>query len=202
MSKALDTLEARLGYWRDKGALERVPSPWQIKAGWFAMLPVTLSESNREREQSRKTLMGQVPIRVPLQILFNPRQVLVDTGLHQTKEQLIKHVVSVFHEPAFLGYDLQLLESFPGGLDLLAERASDIVAGKGLWSGYLKKLTGGNDYHARLVQLADDASHGRYPDPLDIDPRFASLTGFAKFCLTLPDWPAEKGFYGFDFSRW
>lgn len=190
----------RVGFFVKHGYLDQVPTPWQLKVGWLAMLPVTLSESDRERERSRNTLMGQVPVRVPLQILYNPRQLVTDTGISQRPEQIVRHLLSVYHEDAFLGYDLQLLHSHPGGLELLRDEAAKVVEGRTGWAPYLRKLVSWPEYHARLVELAEAAQRFEYPDPLDIDPRFASLVGFAKFCCSMPNWP-EKGFYGFDLQR-
>ncbi|MCP3139467.1 hypothetical protein [Pyxidicoccus xibeiensis] len=198
-------LQERFGFFVKHGHLDRVPSSWQVRVGGMAMLPVTLSESERERARSRTTLMGQVPIRVPLQILYNPRQLIADSGLTQRPASIVRHVVSVYHEDAFLGYDLQLLQSHPGGLALLREEAAKVVEGRTRWAPYLRKLVAWPGYHARLVDLAEAAGRFEYPDPLDVDPRFASLVGFAKFCLSMPDWP-ERGFYSFDFDtlleRW
>ncbi len=190
----------RLGPFLRRGELTKLPSPWQVKVGWFAMLPVTLSESDRERERSRNTLMGQVPIRVPLQILYNPRQLLTDTGISQRADQIVRHLLSVYHEDAFLGYDLQLLQSHEGGLALLRDEARKVVDGATPWAGYLRRLVSWPEYHARLIALSEDAEQSRYPDPLDVDPRFASLVGFARYCLTFPDWP-EAGFYGLELKR-
>ncbi len=190
----------RLGFFQQRGELETLPTPWQVKVGWMAMLPVTLSESTRERERSRTTLMGQVPIRVPLQLLYNPRQLITDTGLTQRADQIVRHVLSVYHEDAFLGYDLQLLQTHDGGLELLRDEAAKVAGGSARWAGYLRKLVSWPGYHAGLVRLAEGALGGALPDPLDVDPRFASLVGFARFCCTLPNWPA-RGFYGFDLHR-
>ena len=193
-------IQDRIGFFVKHGYTDRLPSPWQIKVGCLAMLPVTLSESERERERSRSTLMGQVPIRVPLQILYNPRQILPDTGLTHRPEQLVRHVLSVYHEDAFLGYDLQLLQSHPRGLALLREEAAKVVEGKTLWAPYLRQLVGWPGYHEELIRLADAAERFEYPDPLDVDPRFASLVGFSEFCCSMPDWP-ERGFYDFELKR-
>ncbi len=193
-----DHIRARLGAFVARGELDRLPTPWQLKVGWLAMLPVTLSETERERRESRRTLMGQVPIRVPLQILYNPRQLVVDTGITQRKEHVVRHLLSVFHEDAFLGYDLQLLGTHEGGLALLEAEADRVVRGETRWAPYLTRLVGGAGYHARLAELARAAARSEYPDPLDVDPRFASLLGFARYCCSFPNWP-NAGFYGFDF---
>ncbi len=192
--------QERLAFFVERGMLERAPSSWQLAVGFVAMLPVTLSESERERGRSRRTLMGQVPVRVPLQVLYCPRQLLTDTGLSQRPQQIVRHLLSVYHEDAFLGYDLQLLQSHESGLALLRREASAVAEGATRWAPYLKRLVGWPGYHARLIELAEDAERSIYPDPLDLDPRFASLVGFARFCATMPDWPS-RDFYGFDFSR-
>lgn len=197
---SMTPLQERLGFFVRHGSLQRIPTPWQVKVGWAAMLPVTLSESDRERERSRRTFLGQVPIRAPLQVLYSPRQLLVDTGISGQPRHIVRHLLSVYHEDAFLGYDLQLLQSHPDGLALLREEALKVVEGRTRWAPLLRELVGWPGYHARLVELARDAEHFRYPDPLDVDPRFATLVGFARFCDTLPAWPARE-FYGFDLER-
>ena len=193
-------IEARMGFFAQHGLLDRLPSPWQVKVGWMAMLPVVLSESDRERDQSRRTWMGQVPVRVPLQLLYSPRQLFADTGLTLKPDQLIRHMLSVYHEDAFLGYDLQLLHSHPDGLAMLRDEAARVISGGTLWAPFLTRLVGGPGYHEGLIRLADAAERFEYPDTLDLDPRFVSLVGFARFCCTLPDWPSRE-FYGFDADR-
>jgi hypothetical protein len=188
---------ARIDFFVQRGALARAPSAWQVRVGWLVGLPVYLSESERERRASRRTWLGQVPVRAPLQVLYSPRHLLLATGLSLPSRAIVRHLVSVYHEDAFLGYDLQLLHSAPGGLDLLEAEATRVVTGANRLAPVLRRLVGGDGYHARLVAHAAAARDSVYPDPLDIDPRFASLVGFLQFCGDLPDWPA-RGFYGFD----
>ncbi len=185
----MSALDDRLGFFVRHGMLARVPSRWQVSVGWLAMLPITLSESERERARSRRTWMGQIPRRALFQVLYEPRQLWVDTGLRQRPEQIVRHLLSVYHEDAFLGYDLQLLQSHPDGLARLREEARRVASGRTRWAGYLEAVTSWPGYHARLAELAEEAEAFRYPDPLDLDPRFASLVGFASWCATLPDWP-------------
>ena len=195
-----EAIEASVGFFVKNGLLAKVPSPWQVRVGWMAMLPITLSESARERERSRRTWLGQVPVRVPLQVLYNPRQLIADTGIANEPRQIVRHVISVYHEDAFLGYDLQLLQSHPGGLALLRREAERVVNGETRWAPLLSRLVGWPGYHEGLIALADRAERFEYPDPLDLDRRFASLVGFAELCASMPDWPARE-FYGFDLDR-
>lgn len=200
MSRLARAIADRMGFFMRHGHLDRLPSPWQVKVGWKVMLPITLSESMRERERSRQTWLGQVPIRVPLQILYYPQQVFVDTGLTRSPSQMVRHLLCVYHEDACLGYDLQLLQSHPGGLALLVREARRVVTGQTLWAPMLTRVVGWPEYHHRLIDLAGAAEKFEYPDPLDLDPRFVTLVSFARFCCSLPDWP-DREFYGFDLAR-
>jgi len=198
--RAEDHIRARIGFFVDRGATSGIPSTWQLKVGWMAMLPITLSESERERRRSRRTWMGQIPIRVPLQLLYNPHQLAADTGITRSAAHIVRHLLSVYHEDAFLGYDLQLLRSHPDGLALLRREAQKVVDGRTAWAPYLRRLVGWPEYHQRLIELAEAAERDDYPDPLDLDTRFVSLVGFAEFCCTMPDWP-DRSFYGFDLDK-
>jgi hypothetical protein len=193
-------IEARLGFFVRHGLLEDLPSAWQVRVGKIAMLPITLSESERERARSRRTWAGQIPLRVPLQLLYSPKQVFADTGLSLAPRDIVRHLLCVYHEDAFLAYDLQLLHSHPDGLELLQRRAQAVLDGRTRWAPLLREVVGGPGYHARLIELAAAAREFEYPDPLDLDGRFCSLVGFAQFCRTLPDWPGRE-FYGFDLDR-
>lgn len=190
-------IDARLGWFVRAGRLERVPSAWQLRIGTTVMLPITLSESERERARSRNTFAGQVPIRVPLQLLYSPRQLLSTSGIELRARDIVRHLLCVYHEDAFLGYDLQLLESHDGGLELLESEAMRVVEGRSRISRILQRVVGWPGYHAGLVELATRARAGEYPDPLDLDPRFCTLLGFARFCGSLPDWPSRE-FYWFE----
>jgi hypothetical protein len=189
-------IDARLGFFVRAGRLERVPSPWQVRIGTAVMLPITLSESERERARSRSTFAGQVPIRVPLQLLYSPRQLLTTNGLELRARDIVRHLLCVYHEDAFLGYDLQLLESHAGGLELLEREAARVVEGRNRVGALLERVVGWPGYHAGLVESAARARMGELPDPLDLDPRFCTLLGFARFCCSLPDWPGRE-FYWF-----
>jgi hypothetical protein len=193
-------IDARLGWFVRAGRLERLPSPWQLRIGTTVMLPITLSESERERSRSRSTFAGQVPIRVPLQLLYSPRQLLSTSGIELRARDIVRHLLCVYHEDAFLGYDLQLLESHDGGLELLESEANQVVEGRNRISSILQRVVGWPGYHAGLVELAARARAGEYPDPLDLDPRFCTLLGFAQFCCSLPDWP-DREFYWFERRR-
>jgi hypothetical protein len=187
----------RLQFFVDQGLLDAVPTSWQIAAGTIVMLPVVLGETPRGRAMSRRTILGQIPLRAPLQMFYCPPQAVVGSGLTASRETVVRHVLSVYHEDGMLTYDLQLVQSHPGGLDDLERRARAVVAGRGLLSRFLTSLVGGPGYHARVVELCVAARRFEYAVSPSLDARFATLTGFANFCRTLPTFPGLS-FYGLD----
>ena len=191
---------ARLQFFVDRGMLRAIPSRWQLRAGCVVMLPFVLNETEVERRTNRRTLLGQVPLRVPLQILFSPAQAIVGTGLDERCDAIVRHLLSSFHDDAVITYDLQLLQTHPNGLQRLAEAAESVATGRHLLAWPLTQMVGGPGYHAHLIELAAAACEYRYPQEC-ADPRFSSLVGFAEYCLTLPDWPGD-GFYGFDWATY
>ena len=193
-------IEARLGWFARQGLLDGLPSPWQLRVGAAVMLPITFGESERERQRSRASWAGQIPLRVPVQLLYGPRQLLSATGLELRARDIVRHLLCVYHEDAFLGFDLQLLASHAGGLELLAHEAAAVASGRNRLAPLLARVVPVPGYHERLVTLAARARDFDYPAPLDLDPRFCSLLGFARFCSSLPDWP-EREFYGFDLDK-
>ena len=152
-------IEDRLGFFRKNGYLDDLPTSWQVRVGTLAMLPVSLSESERERERSRQTWLGQVPIRVPLQVAYCPAQFFADSGLTMKPQYIVKHLLSVYHEDAFIGYDLQLLHSHRGGLELLQKEAQRVVQGENRYATILRRLVGYPTYHEGLIELATKAQH-------------------------------------------
>lgn len=185
----------RIAHWVERGAVPRAPSRWQIAVGWLAQMPFYLGETELERAASRRTALGQVPVRVPLQAAYAPGQVWLGTGLAERGDTIVRHLLSVFHEDGLLAYDLQLLAADPKALEDLARRADRVATGDDRWSRLLVPLVGGAGYHERLARRARESAAGCFPAG-DCDPRFASLVGFLRFCLELPAWPPPS-FYGF-----
>jgi hypothetical protein len=188
----------RLRFFVDNDLLPEVPSTWQIVAGSVASLPVVLGETAGGRANSRRTLLGQIPLRVPLQTLFAPGQAFSVHGLLCSESTVRRHILSVFHEDEMVVYDLQLLQTFPGGLDRLEAEARETATSRSLRARLLRNVVGGAGYHARVAALCEPARSLHYP-ACSIDPRFGSLVGFMRYCLTMPDWP-DPSFYGFDWQ--
>ncbi len=174
--------EPRFEFFVTQGLLRAVPTAKQVFAATVEMLPFAFNETPVERRANRRTLLGHIPLRVPLQLLYCPEQAVVWNGLLCTPRTLVKHLLSAFHEDGVLAYDLQLLQSHPGGLELLAARAAEVARGRHPLSRVLSGIAGG--YHAHLAEQAERAERFEYP--VDLHPHFSSLVGFGRYCLTLP----------------
>jgi hypothetical protein len=140
------------------------------------------NETPVEFAANRKSVWGRIPFRVPVQLFYCPQQAVVWNGLLATPRTLVKHLLSSFHEDGVIAYDLQLLQSHPGGLSLLAAEATAVASGQHRWSKVLSAIAGG--YHAHLAELAGRAQ--RFDCPEDLHPSFSSFLGFARYCLELP----------------
>jgi hypothetical protein len=180
---------SRAAVWRPRfeffvaqGLLEAIPDARQLAAGTVAMFSFAFNETPVERAANRKSRWGYIPLRVPLQLLYCPQQAIVWNGLMASSRTLVRHLLSSFHEDGVIAYDLQLIQSHAGGLAQLQEAASGVAAGTHRFARMLAAIAGG--YHAHLADLARAAQRFEYP--ADLDPRFSSLLGFARYCAALP----------------
>jgi hypothetical protein len=177
-----DGWEARFGFFVEHGLLEAVPHPRQVRAATLEMLPFAFNETPIEHAANRRSLWGSIPLRVPLQLFYCPQQAIVWNGLLATPHTLVKHLLSSFHEDGVIAYDLQLLQSHPGGLELLERAAEEVASGEDPLAPMLSAIAGG--YHAHLAGLARAARRFEYPR--DLHPHFSSLIAFGKHSLQLP----------------
>jgi hypothetical protein len=171
----------RFEFFVRRGLLPSVPEPKQVIDGTIAMMSFAFNETPIEFAANRKSAWGRIPLRVPLQLIYCPQQAVVWNGLLATPRTLVKHLCSSFHEDGVIAYDLQLLQSHEGGLELLALEASRVASGTHRWSRMLSAIAGG--YHAHLAELARSAQRFEYP--ADLHPSFSSLVGFGRYCLGL-----------------
>jgi hypothetical protein len=143
------------------------------------MLPFAANETPIEYAANRKSVLGHLPLRLPLQLAYCPQQFVVWNGLRQRPQSLVKHLLSAFHEDGVIAYDLQLIQSH-GALRDLERAADDVAARRRPFSGMLAAIAG--DYHAHLAELARRAA--RFDYPCGIHPHFSSFVAFGRFALT------------------
>jgi hypothetical protein len=182
LAPSADRWRARFEPFLARGLIPAAPDSRQVFLGTRDMLSFAFNETPVEHAANRKSVWGTLPLRVPLQLLYCPQQAVVWNGLSATPRTLVKHLLSSFHEDGVISYDLQLLQSHEGGLEALERAAEDVASRRHAFGWMLRAIAGG--YHEHLAELARAARRFEYPE--DLDPRFSSLLGFARYCLELP----------------
>jgi hypothetical protein len=84
-----------------------------------------------------------------LRFLDDPASVIDPTGFNSTRDAIIGHVLQVVH--ANPHYDLQLLDSFEGGLDEMERQTEAVIAGTHPRTESIRAIVEDPDYHERLL---------------------------------------------------
>ncbi len=84
-----------------------------------------------------------------LRFLDDPTSLTDPTGFNSTRDTIIGHVLQVVH--ANPDYDLQLLASFPDGLQAMEDQILQILAGTHPRTASLQATVEDSTYHARLL---------------------------------------------------
>ncbi|PCC70422.1 hypothetical protein SAMN02745121_06670 [Nannocystis exedens] len=133
-----------------------------------------------------------------LRALEDPASMIDPLGLHSARDTVIHHLLQVVH--ANPDYDLQLLESFPDGLDRLEAELEALRAGTHARAAELAATVEDADYHPRLLArlrafrrrvatplLCDEVlSDPRY---MQLERVFGDLTSTMRYFSRLPATP-------------
>lgn len=133
-----------------------------------------------------------------LRALEDPASMIDPTGLHSARDTIVHHLLQVVH--ANPDYDLQLLESFPDGLDELAAELEALLAGTHARAAEVAATVEDPAYHARLLArlrafrlrvasplLCDEVlTDARY---MELERVFGDLTSTMRYFSRLPATP-------------
>jgi len=195
-------LHERLRVFRDAGLLARVPSWWQIQQGSTEMTLYVVSDDATAEEAYLGAPFGHPLARQPLIL----SQVGLDhfrtgSALDVRLASLVAHL-QLTHHRGMPVFDLQAVQTHPGGLELLRRELEDMRAGTSV-RGRLRRglaaliLARPDAYLARF--LGDDgwiarAARFDYPTAQEegssMPPEFWSLTSFLAYCADT--YPAER----------
>lgn len=84
-----------------------------------------------------------------LRLLDDPASVIDPTGFNSARDVIIGHVMQVVH--ANPHYDLQLLDTFPDGLDEMEQQVRDVLSGSHPRVESIRAIVEDPDYHRRLL---------------------------------------------------
>jgi len=187
-------LAQRLQVFQEAGLIDTIPTEWQLFLGQIEMAPYVVMPDAGDDGRYAGAPLGHPLLRTP--VVFSQigwEHLRVGHGLHSSLVALLLHVAYVFHE-GMPSFDLQLVQTHPGGLKALR--------------GFLSDLDGSDDaffrHHRRLIDLVvpnateyrkafvvpggfiDRAEAFAYPTGHDVAeflrPEFTDLCRFVSYC--------------------
>jgi hypothetical protein len=185
-------LNQRLQPFRDAGLLHTLPTPAQVLQGELEMMLFVISTDVTEEALYAGAPLSHPVLRQPLLACrIGLDHFRIGTGLGAAAISVVRHLLLTIHQDMPV-WDLQVLQTHPGGLALLrdgiaAARSGEDRATRRLMAlicpdpeGYLSRFLGPDGWIARAERL-DYA-----PPPASLPPEFASLTAFMAHCTAHP----------------
>jgi hypothetical protein len=132
---------------QQEGRIAEIPSDWQIIQASYVMMTEFIIPSNDEFYEHYSKNMYWLQF---LRFLDEPSVFMDPAGLAIPSDVLIRHLLHVVHTSA--GYDVELLETFPGALQELELQLELLVEGRHLEQEALEALLEREDYPQRLLE--------------------------------------------------
>ncbi|MGE0327676.1 MAG: hypothetical protein AB7S68_35520 [Polyangiaceae bacterium] len=197
--------KVRLRVFIERGMVPKLPTTWQLWQGQLEMAPYVLAPDAGDNARYAGAPLGHPLLRTPV-VLANVGldHFRVGHGLHARPESLYRHLNFVFHEgmPAF---DLQLVQSVPGGLAALRRYTQAIEDGSTRQARRQRRwidrvLPKASEYRQKFLAPGgwiDQAEAFDYPTEKDVAgflrPEFTDLVRFVNHCANAyPASPLEQ----------
>jgi hypothetical protein len=183
----------------DAGLLHSVPTRVQLLQAELEMMPYVLSTDATSEGGYRDHLWSHPLVRQPLIFRHVGRDHLrTGSALAAKLESICAHLIVTFHQgmPVF---DLQVIQTHPGGLDRLREAIDDTLSRRTELGRRRRRLASTllADPEAYLAQFLGDggfiarAARFDYPGPdvegSEFPPEFYSLVHLLDYATTFPD---------------
>lgn len=136
----------RLQRLKDLGWIDEIPTRLQRMVGAIDMLRFFIVPCAAQYYRSKGINFG---FHTLLRFLDDPSSLIDPTGFNSDRDTIIGHVLQVVHANPL--YDLQLLESFPDGLDEMEAQLLQILDGSHPRAASLLATVEDPDYHRRLL---------------------------------------------------
>ncbi len=194
----------RLGVFVDAGLIPQVPTRFQLLQGQLEMAPFVLLPDEGDAERYAGAPLGHPLLRTPLVFWeIGVDHMRIGHGLHAAAESLYRHLMFVWHE-GMPAYDLQLIQTVPGGLETFRRYVQDIDSGATPERARQRKridliIPQASDYRRRFLEPGgwiDQAVALDYPGEEEVAsflrPEFMSLIRFSNYCAsTFPRQPLD-----------
>ena len=142
--------KGRLQRLQQEGRIAEIPSDWQIVQASYVMMTEFIIPSNDEFYEHYSKNMYWLQF---LRFLDEPSVFMDPAGLAIPSDVLIRHLLHVVHTSA--GYDVELLETYPGALDELERQLKLLTEGSHPEQEALEALLEREDYPKRLLEALE-----------------------------------------------
>lgn len=183
----------RLERLQQLGHIERIPTRIQRFVGSADMLRFWISPNAADYYRSRGIGYGLHQV---LRILDDPLSMTDPLGFLSERDVIVGHLMQVVHANPV--YDLQLLESYDGGIDALVAQLEQMVAGEHPRQESIGAIVEEADYHERLLDYTRRWREDPGTEPMQrenvlrsahwsaLDATFGSLPTAIGYMCTLP----------------
>jgi len=168
--------------------IDRVPTKWQIFQGSVEMLQYVVIPDSDDGRRYAGAPLGHPILRTPFLVGYTlGGHFNVGSGLRASERSLQKHLLAVYHfgQPV---YDLQLVQTFPDGLERLRRKFSDVHAARTRLSKFERAFVGSivpawDDYCEAILGHIERADRFEYDQaPAWARKEFWSLSDFMNHC--------------------
>ncbi|MEO7093405.1 MAG: hypothetical protein ABI175_09150, partial [Polyangiales bacterium] len=142
-----DDLDERLRRLQQLGHIDRIPTRAQLVVGAIDMLRFWIVPASEEYYAQMGINFGFHQL---LRFLDDPASLVDPTGFLSRSDVIIGHLMQVVH--ANPRYDLQLLESYDGGLEALENEVVAMIDGTHPRAGSISAIVEDAGYHQRLLE--------------------------------------------------
>lgn len=168
-------VQPRLQRLKELGWIDEIPTRLQRIVGALDMLRFFIVPCAEDYYKSKGI---NFYFHTLLRFLDDPASVIDPTGFNSSRDTIIGHVLQVVH--ANPDYDLQLLESFPDGLDAMEAQVRQLLAGTHPRTASIRATVEDPEYHARLLEhvcrfRARDRRESLVRENILSDSQFAAL---------------------------
>jgi hypothetical protein len=192
-------MHTRLAPFLDAGLLGGVPTRWQVFQAELEMWGWVISTDVTDESRYSSGVMGHPVARQP----FIFREVGLDhlrigTGLGCALESIVTHLHLTWHS-GMPAWDLQVIQTHPGGLDHLRARTEELLTGESPRARRHTRLAGRiladpRDYWQRFEGWIQRAEAMDYPSAASLGSampeEFHALVPFMQHASTLPVSPS------------
>ncbi|MSP25546.1 MAG: hypothetical protein EXR75_10350 [Myxococcales bacterium] len=184
---------------RMSGRFAVIPNVWQVTLGvlrmWHRVLfrPETIGTcaDYPVRPTWRARVLYHRPLRFPFLLAERAIAPWDFSGLISSEERIFCHLLASHHDGHQFAYDLELLASFPGALEVLRDKVQRVVSTDDARTRWLRDLCVFERYHESLLEAVLKVEKGECMlSPEEAADPDISFAAYLDWCARQPPTPA------------